>query len=355
MEQRKQFVINASYFAIIAGIAYLVMKYVLGLVAPFIIGFLVALVLQRSITFFSAKLRLPKKLAAVLLVLVFYAVLGVLLFWLAMSVFAGVKVLVERLPAVYANDIEPFLMDVFESVERIMLRFDMTVADFLEDFHVTLSQSLGKIVSEVSSAAISAVTSAVSSVPKAFFGIVLAVISSAFFAMDFEMVMGFFQSLLPAKWQGMSGEIRAFSSNILGKYLKAYALIMLITFTEMAVGLSILGVNGAIPIAAFTAVVDVLPVLGTGGIVIPWGLFNLVRGNLFLGFGLLVLYVVITFIRQAVEPRLVGQQIGLHPIVVLLCMYAGLKLFGVVGLFGLPITILVIKYFYTHGKGEPAA
>ncbi len=179
MEQRKQFVINASYFAIIAGIAYLVMKYVLGLVAPFIIGFLVALVLQRSITFFSAKLRLPKKLAAVLLVLVFYAVLGVLLFWLAMSVFAGVKVLVERLPAVYANDIEPFLMDVFESVERIMLRFDMTVADFLEDFHVTLSQSLGKIVSEVSSAAISAVTSAVSSVPKAFFGIVLAVISSA--------------------------------------------------------------------------------------------------------------------------------------------------------------------------------
>ena len=100
---------------------------------------LVALVLQRSITFFSAKLRLPKKLAAVLLVLVFYAVLGVLLFWLAMSVFAGVKVLVERLPAVYANDIEPFLMDVFESVERIMLRFDMTVADFLEDFHVTLS------------------------------------------------------------------------------------------------------------------------------------------------------------------------------------------------------------------------
>jgi predicted PurR-regulated permease PerM len=99
----------------------------------------------------------------------------------------------------------------------------------------------------------------------------------------------------------------------------------------------------------------VLPVLGTGGIVIPWGLFNLVRGNLFLGFGLLVLYVVITFIRQAVEPRLVGQQIGLHPIVVLLCMYAGLKLFGVVGLFGLPITILVIKYFYTHGKGEPAA
>ena len=153
---------------------------------------------------------------------------------------------------------------------------------------------------------------------------------------------------------GMSGEIRAFSSNILGKYLKAYALIMLITFTEMAVGLSILGVNGAIPIAAFTAVVDVLPVLGTGGIVIPWGLFNLVRGNLFLGFGLLVLYVVITFIRQAVEPRLVGQQIGLHPIVVL-CMYAGLKLFGVVGVVSACHHHPCDQVLLTHGKGEPAA
>ena len=353
-ENRSQFVINTAYFAIIIGIAYIVIKYLLGLVAPFLVGFAVAFMLQKTITFFAAKLRLPKKLAAVLFVLVFYLVLGVLMFWLAMSVFAGVKDWVERLPAVYSRDIEPVLMGLFAAVERIMVRFDLTLAQFLEDFHVTLSQSLGKVVSEVSSLAIATITSAVSLVPRMFLGIVLAVISSVFFAMDFDLITDFLRDLLPERWRGLTGELRTFSTNILGKYIKSYTLIMLITFTEVAIGLSILRVNNALPIAAVTAVVDILPVLGTGAILIPWGIFNLLQGNLYLGLGLLVLYVVITVIRNVVEPRLVGQQIGLHPIVMLLCMYVGVKLFGVVGLFALPITILVMKYFYDHGRIGPA-
>jgi len=355
LERRRQFIINAAYFAVIVGIAYISLKYLFGLIAPFVVGFLVAFLLQKSINFLAAKLRLPRKLAAVLLVVLCYLILGVLLFWLGMSVFAGVKDLVERLPRVYSRDIEPVIMELFAAVERLMVRFDLTLAQFLEDFHVTLSQSLGKVVSEVSSLAIATVTSAVSAVPKMFIGVILAVISSVFFAMDFELMLDYFRDLLPPRWQGLPSELRSFASNILGKYVKAYALIMLVTFTEVFIGLSILGVNGALPIAAFTAVVDILPVLGTGGIVIPWGLFALVQGNFFLGLGLLVLYVIITVIRNVIEPRLVGQQIGLHPIVVLLCMYAGVKLFGVVGLFALPITILIVKHFYEYGRKDPAA
>ena len=191
-----------------------------------------------------------------------------------MSVFAGVKDWVEKLPGMYSREIEPVIMDIFQAIERLMVRFDLTLAQFLEDFHVTLSQSIGKIVSDISSLAIATVTSAVSLVPRMFLGVILAVISSAFFALDFEVVINFFRDLLPQRWRGLTGELRTFSSNILGKYLKAYALIMLITFTEVAIGLSILGVNSAIPVAAFTAVVDILPVLGTGAILIPWGLFQ---------------------------------------------------------------------------------
>src|SRR5690554_1035232 len=146
IEKRKQFIINVSYFVLIIGIVYITIKYLLGLVAPFVVGFLVAVMLQKSINFLAAKLRLPKKLAAVLLVLVFYLVLGVLLFWLGMSVFAGVKDWVEKLPGMYSREIEPVIMDIFQAIERLMVRFDLTLAQFLEDFHVTLSQSIGKIV-----------------------------------------------------------------------------------------------------------------------------------------------------------------------------------------------------------------
>ena len=117
----------------------------------------------------------------------------------------------------------------------------------------------------------------------------------------------------------------------------------------MTIGLSI-GIDGATTIAAFTAVVDIFPVLGTGFVVIPWALFHLAKGNLYLGLGLCLLYGVITVVRQILEPKVVGQQIGLHPIVILICMYAGVKIFGVMGLFILPFTILVLKYLYDQGR-----
>lgn len=353
MEQRKQFLINAAYVLLIVGIAYIVIKYLLGLITPFVIGFIVALVLQRVINFLSTKLRLPKKLAAVCSVLLFYAVVVILLVWVSMSAVAGIRDLVERLPAIYSNDVEPVLLDIFESLERLMARFDLTLVQILEDFHLSLSQSLGKIVSDVSSLAISTITSTVSLVPKMFLGVVLSVISSVFFAMDFELIISFFTSLLPQERQGLVQELQIFASRLGGKYLKSYALIMLITFTEVALGLSILQVNGALTIAAFTAVMDVLPVLGTGGVLIPWAIFALVKGNLFLGIGLFVLYVIITVIRNIIEPKLVGQQIGLHPIAMLLGMYVGVRLFGVVGLFALPITILLVKHLYEQGRLNP--
>ena len=149
--------------------------------------------------------------------LVFYLVLGFLLFWLAMSIIAGAKDLVERLPGIYTRDIEPVIMEVFMAIERLMARFDLTMVQFLEDFHITLSQSIGKIVSEMSSVAIATITSAVSLVPRMFLGIVLSVISSVFFAMDFEMVMSFLTDLLPQKWRVTVK--CSFSSNILGSIL----------------------------------------------------------------------------------------------------------------------------------------
>ena len=348
VEKRRGFIINTVYFVLIGVIFYVVVQYLFGLVGPFVVGFLVAALLQKSIHFLFRKLRLPRKLVAVVCAVLFYAVIGIVLFWLGVGAFAWLRDVVERLPSFYALEIEPLIMQSFHSIEGLMARFDVSLVQLLEDFHVSLSQSIGRIVSDVSSVAITAITSTVSWVPRLFFGIVLSIISTVFFALDYGMITEFLSSLVPPR--GLLLELKTLVGGIGVKYIKAYALLMLITFTEMVIGLSILRIEGAATIAAFTAVVDILPVLGTGLVVIPWALFHLVKGNLFLGLGLFLLYAVITVVRQVLEPKVVGQQIGLHPIVILLCMYAGVKLFGVVGLFVLPFTILVIKYLYDHGK-----
>ena len=133
------------------------------------------------------------------------------------------------------------------------------------------------------------------------------------------------------------------------KCLASYALILCITFAELSIGLSVLRVPNAVLIALCIAVFDILPVLGTGGIMIPWGIICLILGKWVLGFGLLVLYVIITVVRNIIEPKIVGYQVGLHPVVTLLCMLTGLQFFGLLGLFGFPITLSLLKNLNDRG------
>jgi predicted PurR-regulated permease PerM len=143
--------------------------------------------------------------------------------------------------------------------------------------------------------------------------------------------------------------------DILGKMLKSYATLIFITFCEVSIGLNILKLIGVydggyiIALSVVTAIVDILPVLGTGTVLIPWAVFNLFTGNIGLGIGLIVLYALITVIRQILEPRLVSMNVGIHPAVTLLGMYLGVRLFGVLGIFILPITFFLIKALNDEG------
>jgi sporulation integral membrane protein YtvI len=128
----------------------------------------------------------------------------------------------------------------------------------------------------------------------------------------------------------------------LSGYLKAYLLIMLITFFEVFIGLSILKVNYAFILAIVIAIVDILPVLGTGAVLVPWAILAFIGGNAPLGIGLIVLYGVTLIARQIIEPRIIGSTLGLHPLMTLASVYIGLKLLGLAGIFIGPILALLL-------------
>jgi sporulation integral membrane protein YtvI len=168
--------------------------------------------------------------------------------------------------------------------------------------------------------------------------------------MDYNKITSYVSNRLPAKTPGILTESKKLATDIGFKYVKAYAILMAVTFSELAVGLLLLRVDGAIKVAALIAIIDFLPVLGTGGFVIPWILIELIQGNLPFALGLTVLYILITAVRNMLEPKLIGEQIGLHPLIMLMSMYVGLKAFGFVGLIALPVTIVVVKYLYDNDK-----
>ena len=133
------------------------------------------------------------------------------------------------------------------------------------------------------------------------------------------------------------------------KMLRGYIIILLITCAELFIGFTILRLEYAFVLAMLIAIMDILPVVGTGTALIPWGVYQLIIGNVWMGLGLLVLYAAITVIRQIIEPKIIGKQVGLTPIVTLMAMYLGLQLFGIIGMVCLPILLIIIVKLQESG------
>jgi predicted PurR-regulated permease PerM len=112
----------------------------------------------------------------------------------------------------------------------------------------------------------------------------------------------------------------------------------------------ITGQQNVFLLALLIALLDILPIVGTGTVLIPWAVISLIVGDYAKGICLLIMYAIITVIRQFIEPKIVGDQVGLHPVATLIAMIVGTKLFGAIGLFGLPISLAIIKDLNDHGK-----
>jgi sporulation integral membrane protein YtvI len=185
--------------------------------------------------------------------------------------------------------------------------------------------------------------------------VVITLVASCFMTTEFPKVMQFFRLQVPERRRNDLDRAKVLLKSSLGKMGKAYALIMLVTFIEMSLGLTVLRLIGVfqsnyiIMIAAVTAIIDIVPVLGTGTVLLPWAAYSLITGSFGMGIGLLVLYAAITVIRQVIEPKLVAGQLGLSPIVTIAALYFGLKIFGVLGMLITPVLVIMLKLLNDEG------
>lgn len=349
IEKKKNFIINSLYIAIIAILVFFVIKYGLGLLAPFIIAFFIAYILRKPTNWVSKKFKLPSKLASILMVILFYSTIGVVIVLLTIRLGSAIAYTFAFLPEFYTTELSPLLMNFFEAIENTFRTMDPQLVQTLNDLFNQSLKALGDLLSSLSVQVISLVSSYATSLPELLIRILFTIISTFFIASDYNQVVSFLNRQLTPKTANLLRHIKDYIVGTLFVCIRSYALIMFITFVELAIGLSIIQVENSIFIAFLISIFDILPVLGTGGIMIPWIILVAFQGNYALSIGLLVVYLVITVIRNIIEPKIVGQQIGLHPVVTLLSMFIGTKLFGMLGLFGLPITLSLLKHLNNDG------
>lgn len=346
----RSFIIRFLYLGIWTGIIYVALKYAMPLFMPFVIAFLLAFLLNPLINLITKKTRLGRKPVSVVVLVLVFAIAGTLL------TLAGVKLVVQigswlaELPRLYRSYVEPAVTDVSTAFDSIIGKLDPSVQRYLEMTSDSISDTVTSLLGSISSGAINLLTGTASRVPWTVVSIFLAILASFFFVVDYEKITSTIFSQFSANAVRKMGIIKDFVVNVLFKFARAYLIIMTVTFTEVAVGLLILRVPNALGIALITAIADILPVLGTGTIMIPWAAYSLFVGDFGLAIGLGILYAIITIVRQFLEPRVVGKQIGLYPLLTLIGMFIGARLFGFWGMFGFPIAMTVLIHLNRAGE-----
>lgn len=392
VEKKRALIINVIYLAMIIAIGFLVIRYAMGVCFPFLFAFLVALVLQRPKNFLVRKTFLKDGAASVICVFLLLFVVLALVSLLGVRVFSRVQDFINYI-ALQLQNIET----VIENIQKWVLSLIEKAPEFLRNtLHDSVSQLFTKINDYLTSssadtavaatdAAVAAADSAQSSasalsgllsgnfklswvttpissllstakqIPSVLIAVVITLVASCFMTTEYPKVMAFIRLQFPEHRRNDIDRAKVLLKSSLGKMGKAYALIMLVTFIEMSVGLTVLRLIGVfqsnyiIMIAVVTAIIDIVPVLGTGTVLIPWAVYSFITGSFGLGIGLIVIYAAITVIRQVIEPKLVAGQLGLSPIVTIAALYFGLKIFGVLGMLITPILVIMLKLLNDEG------
>ena len=314
----------------VAVVAFIVVRYLFLPLLPFFIAWGVAFVVRPAALFISKKLKLPRRLVSALLAavailvglsaVVALGVWGISAAWRFLSDFAKDERLFELLERI-ANPISAIFGDG-EGAAR------------LEEY---LGDTLKGAISSVLSTLVDILTAVATRVPGVLFFILVTLIAAVYFAIDIERINAFVRRILPKRVGRALVRLKDSFLHVGVRYIRSYLILMSITFVIMLAGFLILRVKNALFFALVISLLDILPLIGVGTVIVPWSIFQLVFGSPVVGIGLVVLLIVHEITRQFAEPRIVGKSLGLHPIVSLVLLYVGYSLFGFFGLLITPV------------------
>ncbi len=349
-EKRRDFIINTLYYALVITLVFLCFKYVAKWVMPFILGYLIALSVRPLVSGLHKLIKLNQKFCAFLVLLLTYSLIILLVWILGSKIVTSLKDLFTQLPAYYNESISPFFAKINSFIIDLTSKISPDTLTQVYSMFENFSDKVRDFIIQFSSRTVSYLANTTTKLPFFFISFIFTILSSIFISMDYDGIMEFIRHQLPTKARNFIGDTKKHLGKTLIRYLRAYVIILAITFAELSLGFSILGINNAFGVAAIIAIADIFPIIGTGGILIPWAIITLLNQNYFHGIGLIVIYLVILVVRNFTEPKIVGDQLGLNPLVTLIAIYIGYSLFSFLGMILLPVIVTILSGLHRSGK-----
>lgn len=351
MRKYSKAVVNLVVAAGILLMLILLLPRVLVFFSPFVIGWLIALIAAPLVRFFEEKVKIKRKVGSVFVIVAVIALVVFLLYFIVARLVEQAVGLINSLPDMWAG-MEKDLNNIGQNMSVIVERLPESVRESLNDFVDTIGSYVGDLLGRISTPTIAAAGNLAKQLPAIFIGLIMALLSSYFFVAERSQINEWCRRHVPATIQLRYQLIQKSLLQSVGGYFKAQLKIEIWMYLLLLIGFCILDVDYYALIALGVAFMDFLPFLGTGTVLVPWAVIRLLTADYQVAIGLLIIWGVGQLARQMIQPKIVGDSMGVPPLPTLFLLYIGYKLGSVIGMIiAVPLGLLVYS-LYKEGVFE---
>ncbi|ANA78934.1 sporulation integral membrane protein YtvI [Paenibacillus vortex V453] len=304
--------------------------------APFLLAIVIAIALEPLNRLLMKRLRLNRIAAATATSTLFLLLLLLLAYLIGLQVFNQLVEYWSRAPQ-YFEGANEFLQHTIIQAQDMLNGISPGLADSLTEFMSNISSYVQSLVNSVSSTFLSFAKT----LPNLFVTFIVFCVAVYLFAFSLDTMRERVLSLFDETSQSQVNEVLLSLKKSIFGFLRAQLILSLFTYVITLLGLLILGINYPLAIALLVTIVDILPILGVGSVLVPWSVYLLATGDVFTGLGLIFLFILITVIRRVLEPKVIGDAVGIGALPALVSMYVGFKLVGVIGFFIGPLVVII--------------
>lgn len=332
-------------FAVLAAVIYVFFKYLSGYFAPLILGYVLSLILSPAAKFLRKRLHFPKALAAIASLALMLLALVLLGNSLVSKLISEGKAFIENSPEL----IESTTQTIRNLEQNVMSYIDILPESMRRNSDAVLGSTLDAVTGLLGTGVKNGSVEIVKFLPNTLFVTLLGLICAYFLLIDRKKVEMFVLRQLPHSVRHNLNVAKKGVVSAIGGYVRAELTLMCIVAVICTIGLLILKSPYALLLGVLISFVDALPVFGSGAILWPWCLYSVLTGNYKTAIGIAIIDIVVIIVRQTLEPRILGNEIGLHPLATLMSIFIGLKIFGLFGFIIGPIILVTIKAMQDSG------
>ena len=335
------------YIILVLIVVYLIFK--LGIfLFPFTLALFFSIMTQPFSRFLEKKLKFSQKIATIVSIVLFLVIFLGFISLSALRLSGEIYKLSINLNK-YSKEAQSLWNTAIDKIYSLLgyfpEGFDEQVKNSINGFIRMGTSKLGSFINSL--------INFITSIPTIILYICITILSTFFISLDKNKIMAFLEQQFPKSWIKKVYNIKREMFNVLGSYIRAQIILMTICFFELLISfniLSFLKFNLPYPLifSIVICIIDALPILGAGAVLLPWSLISFVTGDINLGLALLVIYFLVLSVRQMLEPKLISQNLGVHPLVTLISMYSGFKFFGVIGFLIGPVVMIILKNVFSR-------